>query len=103
MNDLLFALGVFGNVWPYQLFKKLEDFAGFGVPAGLLLGIERFIIDKDFKSTFAASDDHKIVNDVLVIGEKVLNRTHGAGTVVSGYAVFNRNVIFLGHSLFPPK
>lgn len=99
----LFALGIFGNVWPYKLLEKLQDFAGVGVPAALLFRVERFIIDQDFKGTFAAGFDDKIANDVLVVGEKVLNRTHGAGTVVSRHAVFNGNVIFLGHSLFPPK
>jgi len=51
------------------------------------LGIERLAVDRYIKHAFGPGGERQRLDDVLIVGEKICCRAHGAGRIVSGDAV----------------
>ncbi len=73
------GFGVWSNILGVMLFEQLQDFAGLGVSACSGFRIERITIDGHIKDPFVASCERQGLNDVLIIGQQVCCRAHGAG------------------------
>jgi hypothetical protein len=67
--------------------------------ADLLLGEKRLIVYYEVKHAFAAGDELKAFDDVMVVAHDVVRHTGGAGPIVSGYAIFERDDMLV-HLLF---
>ena len=80
-----------------KFFKQLQHLALFGVTAGLLLGIEQFVIYPNIEHTFGAGNKRKRINEMLVMREDIIRRTDGSRAVVSRHAVFEGYLIFFVH------
>lgn len=76
------------------LAEQLEDFAGVGVTAGPLLGVEQLTVDDDVVDARTTGDEFEPFDDVLIVREEVVDRAHGAGRIVSRNAVFDGDDVF---------
>ena len=74
------ALGirVGGHVGAHQVTEDPEDLAGFGVTAGLVLGVDELAVDDDVEDAVVAGYEAQVLDDVLVVGQQVAGRAHGA-------------------------
>jgi hypothetical protein len=96
-RGMLFIAGIFLYIGADKFLKQSQELAGFCMTADRFLGEEHLTIHFDIKDPFAAHNQGKVVNNVLVILEQIGRRPDGTFAVVSRYTVGQRNVVLLIH------
>lgn len=87
------VLDVSGNIDAELLGEQLEHLSGFGVAANFLLGKDQLIVHGDVKDPFASTSNGQRFDDMLIIGQQVLCRAHGAVRIVSSDAVIDHDFV----------
>ncbi len=71
------------------------------MPTGLIFAIDRLSINCDIEDAFAARDQAKILDDMLVVTKQLLSHAHGVIRIVSRNAVANFDSVTHGTILHP--
>jgi len=77
--------------------EQVEHFSWVGMAPGLTLAVEHLAVDRYVEDAFTAHDKLEVGDDVLVVGEQVLGRAHGARRIISRHAVGDFDVVAHGH------
>lgn len=65
------------DVWSDNLGEERKHFAFIVMATCLAFGVDQFVVDDDIKDAAPASDQREVINDVLIVGEKVRCCAHG--------------------------
>jgi hypothetical protein len=76
-----------GHTWTDQVGEQVQDLAVLSMAADVDLAVELLAVHDHFEGAGRSHDEPKLVNHVLIVGEKVAGRAHGAIGIVSGNAV----------------
>ena len=69
--------------------NRRGDVLVLGVAAGLVLRVQSPAVHDDVEHSLGPGDQRQFADDVLVVGQEITDRAHGAGGIVSGDAVLD--------------
>ena len=67
------------NVGPDELLEQIEDLTIVRVATRRLLRIQDRAVDDELECSSGARHEAKILDHVLVVGQEIIDRAHGAG------------------------
>lgn len=71
-------------IWANDISEDPQNFSVSGVAAGFFLGVDKFVVNFHFESPIYPSGQSQIVDDVLVVGERITNHAYDAGRIILG-------------------
>ena len=66
-----------GNVWSDYFSEECEHFAFVVVPSSFAFGVDQLVVDHDVEHAGSAGDQREVIDDVLVVSEKIRCCAHG--------------------------